>query len=233
MYKDFNIDDVLGFGWRVMKANFWYFAGVGLLMVLLSLLPDILRAILGGTLKQQRLLFAPYLVLTLLDITISILLNIGLIKIALSFCDQIKPGVSSLFNGLDCFWRFLGVSILYALIVLLGMLLLIIPGIIWAVKYQHCTYFVIDKNLGPINALKASALTTRNIKLKLFGFGILCSLINLAGLICFIVGIFATYPIVLVAAALVYRHLVIQTPELAEFYIYPYQPPIEPVADPS
>ena len=113
------------------------------------------------------------------------------------------------------------------------MLLLIIPGIIWAVKYQYCLYFVVDKRLGPIDALKASARTTQTIKLKLFGFVILCSLINMAGMICLLLGIFVTYPVVLVASALVYRHLVIQTPELAEFGIYPSQGLAEAMADPS
>lgn len=233
MRKDFNIDDVLGFGWQVMKANFWYFAGVGLLWGFLTFLPDILRGLLEESIRHQPIFFAPYLFLTLLDILISVLLGIGMLKIGLSFCDQVKPGVSTLVNGFDCFWRFLGTQILYVLIVLAGFLLLIIPGIIWAVKYQYCIYFVVDKRLGPIDALRASARTTQTIKLKLFGFGILCSLINMAGVICLLLGIFVTYPVVLVASALVYRHLLIQTPELAEFGIYPSQGPAEAMADPS
>jgi len=55
--------------------------------------------------------------------------------------------------------------------------------------------------------------------LELFGFWLLCGLINLLGFVCLIVGIFAAYPTVIVASALVYRQLLAQTPELAEFGI--------------
>jgi uncharacterized membrane protein len=100
-----------------------------------------------------------------------------------------------------------------------GLILLIIPGIIWAIKFSLCFYFVIDKGLGPIEALKASSRTTMGIKWQLFGFGILCGLINFLGLLCLFIGGFATYPTVLVANVLVYRQLLAQTPELVEFGI--------------
>ncbi len=144
---------------------------------------------------------------------------IGLIKIALSFCDEQKPSFATLFDAWDCFWRYVGASILYGLIILGGLILLIVPGIVWAVKFSLCYYFVIDKGLGPIEALKASSRTTMGVKWQLFGFGILCALINLLGMLCLLVGVFATYPTVLVASALVYRQLSAQTPELAEFGI--------------
>ena len=65
------------------------------------------------------------------------------------------------------------------------------------------------------------------VKWELFGFGIMCCLINFLGLLCLIVGVFATYPTVLVASALVYRQLLAQTPELAEFGI------ATPIAEPD
>ena len=95
-------------------------------------------------------------------------------------------------------------------------------------KFSLCTYFVIDKGLGPIEALKASARTTQGAKWQLLGFGAICGLIYLMGLLCFIVGIFAALPTVMVAIALVYRQLIMQTPELAEFGIVCVSEPEEP-----
>jgi hypothetical protein len=57
------------------------------------------------------------------------------------------------------------------------------------------------------------------IKWHLFGFQILSVLIIYLGILCLVVGIFAVYPMVLVAASLVYRQLSAQTPELGEFGI--------------
>ena len=217
--KYFSFSDVLGYGWRVMKANFWFFVGLGFLFMIISYLPTIARVIV----KSLNLPKAPditlAILLQILGGVISIVIAIGLIKIALSFCDERKPPIGMLFDAWGCFWRYLGTAILYFLIVFGGFILLIIPGIIWAIKFSLCFYFVIDKDLDPIEALKASSRTTMGVKLELFAFGILCSLINILGMLCLLVGIFAAYPVVIVANALVYRQLMAQTPELAEFGI--------------
>ena len=216
--KYFNFTDVLGYGWRTMKTNFWFFVGVVFLFLIITYIPNILNFIAARTLPRSS--FALFRIVTvLLGWAINIILGIGLLKIALSFCDEQKPTVETLFDAWDCFWRYFGAAILYFLICLGGFILLIVPGIIWSIKYSQCFYFVVDRGLGPVQALKASGRTTMGVKWQLFGFNILCALINLLGVICLIVGIFATYPMVLVASALVYRQLSAQTPELAEFGI--------------
>jgi len=231
--KYFNFSDVLGFGWRVMKANFWFFVGVGIIYGIVNQLPNIIsRAI--RLLPLPKSVGLPLIILfTAAGWVIGIVVAIGLIKIALAFCDQQRPRVGTLFDAMGCFWRYVGAMILYTLIMLAGFILLFIPGIIWAVKFSLCYYFVIDKGLDPIEALKASSRTTMGVKWQLFGFGILCGLINLLGLICLILGVFATYPTVLVATALVYRQLMAQTPELAEFAIPGPQHQIEPAPLPD
>ncbi|UCC22260.1 MAG: hypothetical protein JSW23_10775 [Planctomycetota bacterium] len=215
--KHFNFGDVLGYGWHVMKADIWFFVGVGFIWMIISYIPTIVHMVLPHLQLSETTYWVLYTITTLTGWVIGIILNIGLIKIALSFCDEIKPTIGSLFDAWDCFWRYVGVAILYGLVVLGGLILLIIPGIVWAVKFGLCFYFVIDKGLGPIEALKASGRTTMGVKWELFGFGILCGMINYVGLLCLIVGIFATYPTVIVATALVYRQLSAQTPELGEF----------------
>ena len=218
-YKRFVIGDVLGFGWQVMKANLWFFVGVGIVGGILQMLPNIINQIITRIRISDPVLLFAIIPVIIIGAAISVIVSIGFIKIALSFCDARKPAFGTLFDFHGCFWRVVGTGILYSLIVTAGILLLIIPGIIWAVKYSLCYYFVIDKGLGPVQALKSSSRSTMGVKWQLFGFGILCGLINYLGLLCLIVGIFATYPTVLVAQALVYRHLMAQTPELAEFGI--------------
>ena len=146
------------------------------------------------------------------------ILGIGLFKIALSFCDERKPSIGTLFDGFDCFWRYLGTAILYLLIVLGGTLLFIVPGIIWAIKFSLAYYYVVDKGHGPIDALRSSARATDGVKWELFGFGMFCALIMYAGILCLGIGIFATIPTVIIAKALVYRQLSAQT--IMEFESY-------------
>ena len=217
--KSFNFTDVLGYGWHVMKANLGFFIGLGFVFLTLSCLPSIALKVIKATNWPSEINAAMSISLNIIGYIINTILAIGLIKIALTFCNERKPKIGKLFDAFDCFWRYLGIAILYPLIIIGGSLLFIVPGIIWAVKFSLCYYFVIDKGLGPVEALKASSRATMGVKWHLFGFGILCMMINLLGLICLIVGIFATYPMVLVATALVYRQLLAQTPELNELRI--------------
>lgn len=217
--KYFNFSDVLGYGWRVMKANLWFFVGMGLLFMIITYLPTIARFILREMDLPNASRITAEFSLMILGWVINIILAIGLIKIALSFCNEQKPRIGTLFDAWGCFWRYVAAGILYGFIMLAGFILLIIPGIIWSIKFGLCFYFIIDKGLGPIEALKASSRTTMGVKWDLFGFGIVCGLINILGVLCLLVGVFATYPMVLVANALLYRQLMAQTPELAEFDI--------------
>jgi len=206
-----------------MKVNLWFFVGLGIVAGILQSISVIIELIIDHSTPDEprAALLAALLVILIkiIGMAISIIIGIGFIKIALSFCDARKPAFGTLFDYQGCFWRYVGAGILYGLIVLGGFLLLIVPGIIWSIKYGLCYYFVVDKGLGPVQAIKASGRTTMGVKWQLFGFGILCSLIILLGLLCLGVGIFAAYPTVMVANALVYRHLVAQTPELAQFGI--------------
>jgi len=218
--KYFNFSDVLGYGWRVMKANFWFFVGVGVVFIVVSYLPAIARFGVRSLHLPRAYDITVGFLFQILGWAISVGLGIGLIKIALSFCDEQKPEFGTLFAATDCFWRYLGAMIVYTLIIFAGFILLIIPGIIWSIKFCFCYYFIVDKGLGPIKALKASSRTTMGVKWELFGFGILCTLINMLGLLCLVVGIFVTFPVVIVANALIYRQLLAQTTDdLAEFGI--------------
>lgn len=217
--KYFNFSDVLSYGWRVMKANLAFFVGLGVVFMTISYLPTIARIVVGNLNLPKPFSITVQGCLIILGWVINIILGIGLLKIALTFCDERKPAFGTLFDAWGCFWRYIGAAILYGLIVLAGFILLIVPGIIWAVKFGLSFYFVVDKGLGPVEALKASARTTMGVKWDLFGFGIVCALINLLGLLCLLVGMFATYPTIMVASALVYRQLLAQTGNLTEFGI--------------
>lgn len=250
--KFFNLGEVFGYGWRTMKANLWFFVGLGFVWLIITISPDIARFILIRLHLPKTSYITLRVLLHVLELVIGTVLGIGLIKIALSFCNERKPAIGTLFDAWDCFWRYVGAGILYGLIMLAVivpcalaagllaairfpfLLLLIIPVVLvfavrFAIQFGLCYYFVIDKGLGPVQALKASSRTTMGVKWQLFGFGILCFLINLLGLLCLLVGVFAAYPTVIVANALVYRQLLAQTPELAEFGIA--TPSVEPAPE--
>jgi len=71
--------------------------------------------------------------------------------------------------GLSYFWRFYGLNILVALIVFVGFLLLIIPGVIMVRRYFLSTYYLYD-GAGTIrNAMKRSAADSRKFSGAVWG----------------------------------------------------------------
>ena len=140
-----------------------------------------------------------------------VIISIGMIKIALKFLTDEKPEFMDLFRFQGNFWRMVGGSILYGLIVVAGFILLIVPGIYWAIKFQWYGYLIVDQKLGPINALKKSAKMTKTVKWQLLGFALVIAGINIVGFLCLFIGLFATVPTTLMAYASVYRKLLDQT----------------------
>ena len=98
-------------------------------------------------------------------------------------------------------------SILQQLAIVGGLLLLIIPGIMAALGFQFATFVVVDKNIGYIDALKASWRMTDGYKGQLFAFLFLIALLNLGGVLACCVGMIVTNAIGMGALAIVYDRL--------------------------
>ena len=109
------------------------------------------------------------------------------------------------------FVNYIIATIIMSFVVLIGFLLLIVPGIILSIKFQFYAFLIIDKKLGAIDALKMSSRIADGIKMDLFIFGFILSLVNLGGLLLLGVGALATLPITTFASVYVYRKLLAQT----------------------
>ncbi len=211
--KKFSIKEAVQFGWNTMGRNFWFFAGALILLLLINITPDILRAVVEKTQgTKPPLSTLVFLALFgLLFWVFQMVAGIGLLRIALKLCDNLKQEFSDLFSCFPLFFKYLGGMTLYGLIVLGGLILLVVPGIIWAVKFQYYGYCIVDKKMGPVAALKKSAAMTRGTKGDLLLFNLLLIGINILGLIALFIGLFATIPVTLIAQTRVYRILSEQT----------------------
>jgi len=59
-------------------------------------------------------------------------------------------------KGLTFFWCYLGVTILSAILIIGGLILLIIPGIYMLRRYYLAQYYLIDRNLGVLETMRVS-----------------------------------------------------------------------------
>jgi len=202
----FSKSEAIKFGLDITKKNLKFFIVVSLIFFIISFLPNFIL-----TLTEPGSLNVVLMVLLFSLLFLSLIVELGFLKIALNFYDNEKSKISDIFLTYPLFLKYLGGLILYSLIVLLGLILLVIPGIIWSIKFQFFPCFIVDKKIGPLEALKRSSKITRGSKWNLFLFGLLVMLINLAGTLFFIVGLLFTIPVTMLAYIFVYRKLLSQT----------------------
>jgi len=201
----FSKKEAIKFGFNLAKKNLLFFIGVFIIICFFSILSSSLKNIVNPQ-KEVLLYYFLYIVLFI----INLILGMGLIKIVLEFVDGKKPKFSDLIYYKPVVKYFVGTTI-QGIITVVGFILLIIPGIIFSVRLQYVSYLIVDKDLGPVEAIKASWNITRGNTWNLFFFGILIGLINILGLLCLVVGLFITVPLSALASAFVYRKLLLQS----------------------
>ena len=199
----FSKKEAVKFGFGIAKNNILFFIGLLIIVVFVSVLTSALR---NGVQKAAL----AYLVFTVVQYLVNTVVAMGLIKISLEFVAKVKPRIRDIVYYKPIV-KYVLASIASGVIVFVGFILLIIPGIILAVRLQYATYLIVDKNLGPIEALKTSWKLTRGNTWNLFFFGILLGLINILGVLCLVVGLFVTVPLGMVATTFVYRKLLLQS----------------------
>jgi membrane-anchored glycerophosphoryl diester phosphodiesterase (GDPDase) len=199
----FSKQEAISFGFGLAKKNLFFFVVLFLIIILITAVMTSLRVSTAHVLSSAFLL-------SIIQAVIDLVVGIGLIHITLKFIDNKKPQYKDLFYYKPIVNYFLA-SILQGLIVVGGLILLIIPGIFFAIRLQYTSYLVVDKNLGPVEAVKGSWRTTRGNVWNLFFFGILLCLINILGALCLLIGLFVTVPLSMLATAFVYRKLLLQS----------------------
>ncbi len=213
MQSQLTIGSALKIGWDKAFSRFGLILGslvvAGILVGIPSSMRNLASSLIQGSHNTTTIAVVTLVSLGLLILQywLQILTGIGLIRIQLNTIDDKPAEFAQLFNSENVFWTYLGASILVGLIIVGGLLLLIIPGIYWAIKYQFTLNLVVDKKLQPVEALKESGKITYGHKWWLLGFGIVLGLINLATIFTLFLGLVITLPVTVMAHMYVYRHL--------------------------
>jgi uncharacterized membrane protein len=189
------IGDAISYGWSTMKKNFLLFFYIALTFLLVQVITHIPRDDFIT------------LILVVVGIVASMILKLGVVRITLDIHDKKRTNYKQLFSQPNLFPDYLVGTILYALIVIGGLILLIVPGIIWGIKYSLYEYYIVDKKMTPFEALKRSGKATYGHKWMLFKLYLVFIGINILGALCLLVGLFATVPTTWNAMASVYKAL--------------------------
>lgn len=165
-----SVFDLLGKSFEIVKNNWVAFAIVNILALLSVLfsfggkkeadLPQnatfdqAVTAITGYDLGTFLTYFIP---LAIVIIALSIYLFAMSTILEVESTTGKKPSLGHLFEKAKGYWlRILGLMILSAIIIIAGFALLIVPGFIAFVLLIMAPFYMVDKNLGIIDSIKAS-----------------------------------------------------------------------------
>ena len=119
-----------------------------------------------------------------------------------------RPQVGDVFDGFQVFGSTLAAHIVISILVFVGVIFLIIPGLVVAAMYNFTFLFIIDKRMDFGTAMRASHAV---VKQDYFGytlFIIALGLLNFVGVLCLFVGVLVTIPISFAAITVAYRDAV-------------------------
>jgi uncharacterized membrane protein len=193
----FSTKEALTFGWETFKKDPWFYVGVTVSLTVFSM---VVNALTGGGHGIGSVLG---FVISYLASTV---VTIAYVKLALSA--TATDGTHVGWDGLwapEHFFNMLGATILQSVIILVGLVLLIVPGIIASLVFVFTQLALVDKKLDPIAALKESYRLTKGHVWQLFVFTLTIVAVNIVGFLALVIGLMVTIPVSIIAAAHVYR----------------------------
>lgn len=139
---------------------------------------------------------------------VQFIISMGVIKAYLNITRGEKVTMETFTSVAPKILNFFAAQILMMFIILGGFLLLIVPGIYFSIKFMFTPYLVIDKGMGPVEALKASGKMTDGVKWDIVGFMAASAVLMYAGLLALLVGMIVTVPVATLAYVIFYNKLV-------------------------
>lgn len=193
--RPFTLSEAFSEGWRLTKEHLGFLIAYQIIMFFLI-------ALFSGT--EHFYNFWP---IHTLGGIVAILVKMGLYKSSLLILDGIKPGYDQLYSNWRHFLSWLVAGFLFGLMFLLGLVLFIVPGFYVLARFGLFPYFILDKDLGPIDALKQASEASKSALWPLFLLFISCIALDILGVLFFGIGLLITGPITILALGYAYRVL--------------------------
>lgn len=194
----FSIEESLKFGWQKTKEHSFVLFEVILTLFALHVVQAIIERSLANTAIG---------VLASLAITVAyIVLGTGLLVITLKIAKGEKPEYREIVPPAHLVWLVFLASLLVGVLTFAGLILLIIPGIYFALRFSMVRYAVIE-GVGVMESFERSTTLTDGQKWQLLGLAAVVILINIVGILLFVVGLLVTIPVTMIAFAHVYLKL--------------------------
>ncbi len=183
---EFRVWEFIGRAWDIVKPHWIVLAGMFFIQMAISAVPYLggcAQFIIGGAIM------------------------VGIWRAILGTIGGRKPDVGMMFQGFDRFGDAFLACLVSGILIFLGFLCLIVPGIMLSLMWMF-TYAVIgETGLGFWEAMRESSRLTEGYRWRLFLLVLACALISILGLLVFCLGVFVAIAVDITALGLAYRFL--------------------------
>lgn len=156
--------------------------------------------------------FIATLPLTFLIGLVSVILKMGYINLTLDAARGEQVYYKTLLNqvSLKKAIRLLTAQFLTGLLSVVGLVLFIVPGVIFMLKYSLVSYVIVDQDAKIGEALKKSSELTKGVRTKLLGLFLVYLLLLAVGFLALGYGVIAAMIVISLSSAYVYNELLKQ-----------------------
>lgn len=182
------VGDCYGHGWKMIWKNFLELFLIGVIITLFSLPINGVAWLAGESFHYENIAFfiLPAMLYSLLVLAP---MTWGVYYAFLKAVRGEKVEIKDMFAFTRNYANVVLAYLLMSFIIMIGLVILIIPGIIFACKLAFVPYLVIDKNMTAMDALKTSWSMTEGYAMNIFLIVLLAIFISIGGLIVFFVGV--------------------------------------------
>jgi membrane-anchored glycerophosphoryl diester phosphodiesterase (GDPDase) len=206
MKEKINYSDIIRTAWRGLKSQFWLLTGLLIGFTIIYSLLFIFAIPAKGDFFSISDIIAWILCLFLFC-----LFQLGYLKNCFQTLDGEEPQFSSYGQVSRKLPGYFAASLIYSMIIFIGSVLFVLPGIYLALRLQFFIASMVDENTGIIKSFKRSWEITKGHSVRLFVVVLIMILINFIGQMALVVGMFAAIPLIVLMYGVVFRRLTTPT----------------------
>jgi uncharacterized membrane protein len=220
----FSVGNAFGYGWKKFQANLGPILLAALVLLAVVVVIQIIQVVMtggndvtfevdpntgqlestdGGMLGGSILASVFFGLLSQLAVLI---IQSGIVKGALDITKGKRVSLGEMFSGID-FVQVIVASLILAVATIIGFVLCILPGIAVMFFTAFTLYFIIDKGMSAIDAIKASVSFVMANAGTLIVFFLACIAAYIVGALLCGVGLLVAIPVVVIAQAYAFRTL--------------------------
>lgn len=208
-----SIESAFSVGWAHTKRQFVPLLLVSVVSWVIPTAFFLISSLMGLFIpKDQAVIKLLYTVVSsVLSLAVNAILELGMINVYLRVLDGEEAKVADLFSATKQMFTYVMGNFCFNFMLFWGYIFFIVPGVIVSIAVQFYSYFIVDKEIGPIESIRASWIASRGDRLNIFLMVLLFHLLRGFGTMMFVIGVIPVNMIISLATADLYRQLLRNT----------------------